>query len=112
MVGNQMRWPEITAHETMPSRKGGHRWRPWTRYWTKSTKLPQRSVNMLRRLNTLGDFRLPFCLASLFVFVAYCATVPTGTFGCEGIQIRSDELTIFEAEKYCHYAVGERKKVE
>jgi hypothetical protein len=46
------------------------------------------------------------------VFVAQCATVLSGTFGCEGVQIRSDELTIREAEEYCRYAVGERKKVE
>jgi hypothetical protein len=46
------------------------------------------------------------------VFVAQCATVLSGTLGCEGVQIRSDELTIREAEEYCRYAVGERKKVE
>jgi hypothetical protein len=60
------------------------------------------------------------------VFVPQCATVRSGTLGCEGVQIRSDELTIREAgvqirsdeltireaEEYCRYAVGERKKVE
>ena len=50
-------------------------------------------------------------MASLVVFVAHCATVLTGTLGCEGIQIRSDELTTPEAEEYCRYAVAERKKV-
>jgi len=54
----------------------------------------------------------PLWIVSLCVFVAHCATVLTGTLGCEGIQIRSDELTISEAEEYCRYAVGERKKVE
>jgi hypothetical protein len=48
----------------------------------------------------------------LAVLVAHCATVLTGTIGCEGVQIRSDELTIPEAEEYCRYAVAERKKVE
>jgi hypothetical protein len=50
-------------------------------------------------------------MASLAVFVAHCATVLTGTLGCEGIQIRSDELTLAEAEEYCRYAVAEREKV-
>ena len=31
---------------------------------------------------------------------------------CEGIEVDSDELTSVEAEKYCRYAVSERKKVE
>ena len=31
---------------------------------------------------------------------------------CEGIEIVSTELTVREAEKYCRYAVNERKKVE
>jgi len=51
-------------------------------------------------------------MVSLSVFAAHCATVLTGPLGCEGIQIRSDELTIPEAEAYCRYAVGERKMVE
>ncbi|MGH8058421.1 MAG: hypothetical protein ACREOH_14480, partial [Candidatus Entotheonellia bacterium] len=54
----------------------------------------------------------PLWIVSLAVFVAHCATVPTGPFGCEGVQIRSDELTIAEAGAYCRYAVGERNKVE
>jgi len=54
----------------------------------------------------------PLWIVSLALLVAHCATVLTGPFGCEGIQIRSDELTIREAEAYCRYAVGERKKVE
>jgi hypothetical protein len=54
----------------------------------------------------------PLWLLPLSVVVAHCATVLTGPVGCEGIQIRSDELTIAEAEAYCRYAVGERHKVE
>jgi hypothetical protein len=51
-------------------------------------------------------------MVSLVVIVAHCATVLTGMLGCKGVQIRSDELTIPEAEEYCRYAVAERKKVE
>jgi hypothetical protein len=51
-------------------------------------------------------------LVPISVFVAQCATTRSGTLGCEGGQICSDELTIREAEEYCRYAVGERKKVE
>ena len=34
------------------------------------------------------------------------------TAGCQGIEVVSDELTRPEAEKYCRFAVDERKKVE
>jgi hypothetical protein len=46
------------------------------------------------------------------VFAVQCAPVLKGTLGCDNIQIVSDELTVSEAESYCRYAVGERKKVE
>ena len=31
---------------------------------------------------------------------------------CDTIRIVSNDLTLVEAEQYCHYAIGERKKVE
>ena len=49
---------------------------------------------------------------ALSVCVVQCASMLKGTFGCEGIQIVSDELTVAEAEAYCRYAVRERAKVE
>jgi hypothetical protein len=52
------------------------------------------------------------CLVVFSVFAAQCAPVPSGVFTCEGVQVLSDELTVPEAEAYCHYAVRERKKVE
>jgi hypothetical protein len=52
------------------------------------------------------------CLVVFSVFAAQCAPVLSGVFTCEGVQVLSDELTVPEAEAYCHYAVRERKKVE
>ena len=62
---------------------------------------------------------LPYALGSVASLVlvvasaaAQSASVQRGTVGCQGIEVVSDELTRPEAEKYCRYAVGERKKVE
>jgi hypothetical protein len=52
------------------------------------------------------------CIVALAVCAAQCAPVLKGTFTCEGVQVLSDELTLPEAEAYCHYTVRERKKVE
>lgn len=59
-----------------------------------------------------GGLLSVFCVVALSVFAAQCAPVLTGSLTCEGVQILSNELTITEAEEYCHYAVRERKKVE
>jgi hypothetical protein len=53
-----------------------------------------------------------FCIAGLSVFAAQCAPVLRGALTCEGVQVISTELTVSEAEEYCRYAFGERKKVE
>lgn len=53
-----------------------------------------------------------FCIVAISVFAAQCAPVMRGAFTCEGVQVLSDELTLPNAEAYCHYAVRERKKVE
>lgn len=44
--------------------------------------------------------------------VAQSVSVQEQSVGCQGIEVVSDELRRPEAEKYCRYAVGERKKVE
>jgi hypothetical protein len=51
-------------------------------------------------------------IVGLSVLVTHCAPALRGPLTCEGIQILSDELTLNEADKYCRYAVSERKKVE
>ena len=52
------------------------------------------------------------CVLALCVFAARCAPVLKGTLTCEGVHVISNELTVSEAQEYCRYAVGERKKVE
>ena len=59
-----------------------------------------------------GGLLSALCLIALAVFAAQCAPVLKGVFSCEDVQVLSDELTLPEAEAYCHYAVQERKKVE
>ena len=51
-------------------------------------------------------------IAALSLLVLQCATVQKSTFNCGDVQILSVELRAWEAERYCRYAVGERKKVE
>lgn len=51
-------------------------------------------------------------ILALSVFAARCAPVLKGTLTCEGVHVISNELTVSEAQEYCRYAVGERKKVE
>jgi hypothetical protein len=46
------------------------------------------------------------------VLAAQCAPMLRGPFTCDGVQVLSRELTLADAEAYCRYAVGERKKVE
>lgn len=50
-------------------------------------------------------------IAALSAFVVQCATLKIAS-SCSNIQILSNELTAQEAEAYCRYAAGERKKVE
>jgi hypothetical protein len=61
---------------------------------------------------TKGWLLAALCIVALAVCAAQCAPVLKGTFTCEGVQVLSDELTLPEAEAYCHYTVRERKKVE
>lgn len=66
---------------------------------------------------TLVTRRLPYLVAvALSVLVVESAaaqrSVPGVSVGCQDIEVVSDELTRSEAEKYCRYAAGERKKVE
>ena len=61
---------------------------------------------------TKGWLLSALCIVALAVCAAQCAPVLKGTFTCEGVQVLSDELTLPEAEAYCHYTVRERKKVE
>jgi hypothetical protein len=63
----------------------------------------------------IGEERRLLCflwMVALSAFAVQCAATLKGTFGCEGIQVVSDELTVPEAEAYCRYAASERKKVE
>jgi len=57
-------------------------------------------------------FLSPLWIVAISVLLGHCAPILKGSFGCEGIQVVSDELTVPEAEGYCRYAVSERKKVE
>jgi hypothetical protein len=59
-----------------------------------------------------GGFLSAFCIVASAVFAVQCAPVLKGASTCEGVQVLSDELTLPEAEAYCHYVVRERKKVE
>ena len=61
---------------------------------------------------TKGWLLAALCIVALAVCAAQCAPVLKGTFTCENVQVLSDELTLPEAEAYCHYTVRERKKVE
>ena len=63
--------------------------------------------------------RLPSVLGPVAVLVlvvesaaAPRASVQAVSVGCQGIEVVSDELMRAEAEKYCRYAAGERRKVE
>lgn len=51
-------------------------------------------------------------LALLCALAAPVALAQTVAASCAGIQILSEQLSAREAEAYCAYAVGERKKVE
>jgi hypothetical protein len=44
--------------------------------------------------------------------MAPCAPALQSALTCEGIEIISKEITSSEAQRYCRYAAGERKKVE
>jgi hypothetical protein len=52
------------------------------------------------------------CVVALAVLTAHCAPLLRGSVSCQGVQVRSEELTLAEAERYCRQAVGERQKVE
>jgi hypothetical protein len=59
-----------------------------------------------------GWLRTVLCIVGLSVFATQCAPALRGVLTCEGVEVLSDQLTVTEAEEYCRYAVGERKKVE
>jgi hypothetical protein len=63
--------------------------------------------------NSSKDRLLYFlCIVALSILAAQCSPVLRGALTCEGVQIISTELTVSEAEKYCRYALDERRKVE
>jgi hypothetical protein len=69
--------------------------------------MPQGSTSVLR------SFLGPVAILVLVVESAVAqGVVPRVSAGCPGIEVVSDELTRAEADKYCDYAAGERKKVE
>ncbi|HKR60104.1 MAG TPA: hypothetical protein VJS64_10235 [Pyrinomonadaceae bacterium] len=46
------------------------------------------------------------------VLLSQCATVGETASSCDRIRVTSNALSLAEAEQYCHYATGERQKVE
>jgi hypothetical protein len=52
------------------------------------------------------------CIVGSSVLATQCAPALRGLLTCDGVEVLSDQLTVTEAEKYCRYAVHERKKVE
>lgn len=68
-------------------------------------------------MKNAGEKRTPsisyaFCVIVLSVFTSQCAPILKNELPCKGIEIISKEITSREAQQYCRYAVGERKKVE
>ena len=47
----------------------------------------------------------------LVMLATQCAPLLREPFACDGVQLISRELTLAQAEAYCHYAVRERQKV-
>jgi len=47
----------------------------------------------------------------LVMLATQCAPMLRGPFACDGVAVTSRELTLAQAEAYCHYAVRERQKV-
>lgn len=64
------------------------------------------------RQEFLNGFFFHAAIVALSALVTQCAPTLRSPVGCDGVQIISTELTVTEAENYCRYAVGERKKVE
>ena len=46
----------------------------------------------------------------LVMLATQCALLLREPFACDGVQLISHELTLAQAEAYCHYAVRERRK--
>ncbi len=67
---------------------------------------------------TLDTRRLPYVLGAVALSVlgvesaAAQRSAQEVSVDCQGIEVVSNELSRSEAEKYCRYATGERKKVE
>ena len=52
-----------------------------------------------------------FPVVVLMMLATQCAPLLREPFTCDGVQLISRELTLAQAEAYCHYAVRERQKV-
>lgn len=46
------------------------------------------------------------------ILLSQCAAVVETASSCDRIRVGSNALSLEEAERYCHYAVGERQKVD
>ena len=46
------------------------------------------------------------------ILLSQCAATARTDSSCDTIRIVSTDLSLVEAEQYCHYAIGERQKVE
>ena len=68
---------------------------------------------MKLRIDNTGKGRpvLVLCLVGMAFLTTQCAPLLRGGLTCDGIEIISNELTVVDAEVFCRYAMGERKKV-
>lgn len=46
------------------------------------------------------------------ILLSQCAAIGRTDSSCDTIRIISNDLSLVEAKQYCHYAIGERQKVE
>ena len=46
------------------------------------------------------------------ILLSQCAAIGRTGSSCDSIRINSNDLSTIEAQQYCHYAAGERQKVE
>ncbi len=53
-----------------------------------------------------------FSITALSILVAQCASIQRLASKCDDVEVLSSELTAKEAEEFCLYAIGERRKVE
>ena len=51
-------------------------------------------------------------VSACWILLSQCAAMGKTDSSCDTIRIVSNDLTLVEAEQYCHYAIGERRKGE